>query len=101
MHQLELEARRQLLEGRLVQQTPDVDLPQDGVRGVDVDAAFVGKLNGRRRRQLLVVFVVAVVDVADLGGGEPGQREQNLSHRLRIRLEVAQGRLVVNVDVWK
>ena len=101
MHQLELETRRQLLEGRLVQQVPQVDLTQDGVRGIDVDTTFVSQLNGCGCRQLLVVLVVAVVDVPDFRGRESGQRKKNLSHGLRTRFEVAQSRLVVNVDVWK
>ena len=55
-------------------------------------------LDGSRCRQLLVVFV-SVVNVADLGGREAGQGEENLAHCLRTNLKLVRSWLVVNVDV--
>jgi hypothetical protein len=39
------------------------------------------------------------VNVADLGGREAGQGEENLAHCLRTSLKLVRSWLVVNVDV--
>ena len=96
LNQLELVERRQLGEGCLVDQGAQVDLAEDGLGGLEVDAALLGLLDHLGAGELLVS--VLAVD-PQLPVVEPRDGAQHLLHRLGLLVQFARKRPEGDLDL--